>query len=505
LYKSPGNDWQWPGTDGRGLRFGRLIGPANGGAVMLGRFRSVLWIAGLVLALVVHPGGRLAADERIELREETADVRVRSVEVELSVNGKVFPAPGPDKALKLAVEARFEYFERRLPRAGREAESLRGIRHYEQARASIQAGDQISNSSLRNSQRLIVAHGQLAGIDLFSPSGPLTYNELELLRVPGDSLAVLSLLPDSTVELDESWKAPVWALPLVTGLEAVESGELTCRVESIDGNVARVGFRGDVVGAAVGAASGMHVEGHLLFDKEQKLVSQIEVTQTEKRAIGAVSPGLDVAANVHVSRRLAERPVRLTDQNLVELPLEPNTANQLLMLEAPAWNLRIYHDRRWHLFHQSAEAALLRLLDQGGFVAQCNIKKLADAEPGQHVSEEQFQSDIRQTLGKNFQQIVQSEKLRLKDGLYVFRVVAVGSVDRLSEKNEPESSPMQWIYYLVANSDGRQLSFVFSIDPRQTKELENRDLSMVAGVEFLSPCLRPRPAPAPAAKAVKVK
>ena len=173
------------------------------------------------------------------------------------------------------------------------------------------------------------------------------------------------------------------------------------------------------------------------------------------------------------------------------------------MLEAPAWNLRMYHDRRWHLFHQSADVALLRLLDQGGFIAQCNIKKLPDVEPGQHVSEDQFQTDIRQTLGKNFQQIVQSEKLKLKDGLYVFRVVAVGSVDRLNAKNEPESNPMQWIYYLVANSDGRQISFVFSVDPRQAKELENRDLSMVAGVEFLSP--RPRPRPIPATQAVKAK
>jgi hypothetical protein len=460
-----------------------------------------LWVAGFILAVGVNEADWLVAADRIELQEETADSRIRSITVDLSVTGKVFPAPGPEKALKLAVEAQFEYMERRLPKAGREAESLRTIRYYDQAHASIQAGGQISNTSLRNSQRLVVAHGQLAGIELFSPAGPLTYNELELLHVPGDSLAVLGLLPDSAVELDENWKAPAWALPLVSGVEAVEKGEVTCRLESVKANVARIRFQGEVVGAAVGAAADIHVEGHLLYDREQKLVSRIEVTQTEKRAIGAVSPGLDVIAKVNVSRRAAERPARLTDKELSGLPLEPNAANRLLMLEAPAWNLRMYHDRRWHLFHQSSDVALLRLLEQGGFIAQCNIKKLPDAEPGQHVSEEQFQADIRQTLGKNFQEIVQSEKLKLKDGLFVFRVVAVGSVERPNEKKEIESSPMQWIYYLVANSDGRQVSFVFSVDPRQAKELENRDLSMVAGIEFLSP----RPRPAPAAKAVKIK
>ena len=467
-------------------------------------WRWNLWFAGMALAqLAGFAANRLKAADRIELREETSDARVRSVEVELSVNGKVFPSPGPDKALKLGVEARFEYFERRLPKAGRDAESLRCVRHYIQARASIQAGDQISNTSLRNSLRLVVAQGQLAGIELFSPSGPLTYNELELLHVPGDSLAVLGLLPDATVELSETWKAPVWAVPLVTGLEAVEKGDLTCKVESLQENVARIGFQGEIMGAAAGAAAGIEVTGHLLYDRDQKLVSRVEVTQSEKRAIGAVSPGLDVVAKVIVSRRVADGSARLTDKDLAGLPLDSNAANRLLLLEAPAWNLRMYHDRRWHLFHQSSDVALLRLLDQGGFIAQCNIKRLPQAEPGQHVAEEQFQADIRQSLGKNFQQIVHSEKLKLKDGLYVYRVVAVGSVDRLNEKKEPESGPMQWIYYLVANSDGRQLSFVFSVDPRQAKELENRDLSMVAGVEFLAP--RPRPTPAPAAKAVKVK
>ena len=41
-------------------------------------------------------------------------------------------------------------------------------------------------------------------------------HELELLHVPADSLAVLGLLPDSAVELEETWKAPDWMLPLLT-------------------------------------------------------------------------------------------------------------------------------------------------------------------------------------------------------------------------------------------------------------------------------------------------
>jgi hypothetical protein len=462
---------------------------------------SLPGVLALLTALFLPVAGTAVAAERFELHEDAGAAHIRNVVVELNVSGKLFPSPGPDKALKLAVAARFAYGERRLGATGREAESLRSVRYYEDAHASIQAGEQLSNSQLRGSQRLIVAQGQLDGLELFSPAGPLTYNELELLRVPADSLAVLGLLPDSGVELEETWKAPDWSLPLLTGIEAVEKGTVTCKLESVKGHVARIGFSGEVVGATVGAASIVEIAGHLLYDREQKLVTRIEATQSEKRTIGAVSPGLDVVAKVKVTRGAAENSTRLSEKDLAGVPLEPNVASRLLLFEAQAWNLRMYHDRHWHVFHQASDGALLRLLDQGGFIAQCNIKKLPDAEPGQHVSEKQFQQDIQQSLGKNFEQFVQSEKLNLKDGLYVYRAVAVGSIQRLNEKKETEANPMQWVYYLIANPDGRQLSFVFSVDARQVKDFGNRDLSMVTGVEFL----RPRPLPTPAADRRKSK
>jgi hypothetical protein len=454
--------------------------------------RLALRVAAVCLACATD--GLLRAAERIELREDAADSRIRKVEVELAVSGKLFPEPGPDKALKLEVGAAFEYTERRLAGTGREAQALRAIRHYDQARASIQAGDQTSNVMLRKSARLIVAQGQWDGVDLFSPSGPLTYGELELLRIPGDSLAAVGLLPDSAVESDETWKPADWVVPLITGVEAVEKHDLVCRLASVSPLEAAIGITGDVTGATAGAAAALHVDGRLVYDRKQKLVTRIELTQTEKRSIGAVSPGLDVIAKALLTRSLVARPVRLTDEDLAGLSLEANDASRLLMFDAPAWNVRFYHDRRWHLFHQTSESALLRLLDRGGLIAQCNIKKLPDAEPGQHVSQEQFLADIERTLGKNFRQIEQTEKLKLKEELFVIRVVVSGTVERRNAKNEPEPGPMEWIYYLVAHSDGRQIAFVFSLDPRQADELDNRDLAIVAGLEFLT--AKPKPDPA---------
>src|SRR5437773_231671 len=119
---------------------------------------------GMLVCLTGVCAAHASAAERIELREDATDARIRGVSVELSVSGKLFPEPGPDKALKLAVDAHFEYGERRLAGTDREAPSLRAIRHYNLAKATIEAGDQTSISTLRKLERLVVAHGQLDGI-----------------------------------------------------------------------------------------------------------------------------------------------------------------------------------------------------------------------------------------------------------------------------------------------------------------------------------------------------
>ena len=71
----------------------------------------------------------------------------------------------------------------------------------------------------------------------------------------------------------------------------------------------------------------------------------------------------------------------LTDADLVDLPLESNTANRLLMFDALPWNVQFYYDRHWHLFQQTSELAFAPPARQrGADCAQCNIKKLPDAE-----------------------------------------------------------------------------------------------------------------------------
>ncbi|HEY3967005.1 MAG TPA: hypothetical protein VGM05_20755, partial [Planctomycetaceae bacterium] len=84
---------------------------------------SLPGVLALLTALFLPVAGTAVAAERFELHEDAGAAHIRNVVVELNVSGKLFPSPGPDKALKLAVAARFAYGERRLGATGREAES----------------------------------------------------------------------------------------------------------------------------------------------------------------------------------------------------------------------------------------------------------------------------------------------------------------------------------------------------------------------------------------------
>lgn len=425
------------------------------------------------------------AADRVTLDDDPGDPRVYEVSTKLQVGGKIFPQPGPKSALPLKVSAGFRLRERRAEGTGRQAQSLRSIRYYDQAGASITAGNQVSNVSLRDEARLILAEGTDTGVELSSPSLPLKIEELELLRTAGDSLFVSALLPREAVETGDSWKPAAWVLAAWTGIEAVEKSNLSCTLAKLDSRQAVIRFQGEVLGAVFGAAAKVTVEGEVEFDVSQGHWKKLTLKQAEKRAVGTVSPGLDVEATMESTRSIAKSEQRLSAADLQGVPLVSNDAMKLVAFEAPLWNLRIHHARQWHLLNQNSDSATLRFVEKGDLLAQCTLKRLPDADPGEHVSEQVFRSDIQKTLDKNLEKLVQAERITTSSNLYTYRVVAQGSIKTTNDKDEEVLQPMLWHYYLIADPRGRQLAVVFTFTPDHAERFANRDLDLIGNLEFL--------------------
>ena len=412
-----------------------------------------------------------------ELTESASDKRTFSVRSRLQVAGTIQTATpgGKSIGLKMNVDAKLSYLERRLPSGGKGAESLRSMRKYDIAEAAIDIGGRKTTNRLSTARTLIVAEGQRPGVRTWSPAGPMTYDHLELLRTPGDSLALMGLLPTGKVTSTSSWTPPDWVISMLTGVEAVTKSELKCRMTRLDSQYGIIQVDGSVEGAVLGAMTKISLSGQVAYDVAKKFIRQAKITQAEERAVGAVSPGMKIKATMYVDRQVASNAGPLTDNLLASIPVNPSRQNLSMSFDS-TWKLRFGFDRNWHIFHQTGDVAVLRLMENGALIAQCNVSQLKSAPAGSHTSERDFQNDIRSTLKGQLSEIVRAQELKTNDGRFLYRVTAIG---------KSRDKAMHWFYYLCAAPDGRQTAFVFSIESRFVEQLANRDIAIVETLQFL--------------------
>ena len=447
--------------------------------------RSGLSVA-LLLLVAVAPG--IAAEE-VTLEEAATDLRVRQVATEVRTTGRVFTNAGPGKTNEhdLSAMAAFRYRERRLPPAGRDYQSLRALRDFDLATMQTQVAGHDSGAELPPQQRLIVVRGQRDGFQCYSPAQSMSRETVELLELPGDPLVLTALLPRSPVTPGADWKAPEWAAQMLSKLEAVDKVELNCRLASVDAQAAIVEFNGLANGQSHGANTDVAISGRLIFDRQAGLIREAAAKFTIKSSVGTVDPGIDATVEMTMNRSLADSPGRLTDAVADAVPLEPQSGDLLLQFSAPPWGVSLSIDRNWYvfqaLFEGTPQVAILRLMEHGSLVCQCNLSPIAAAAPGQHTAIEQFEADIQQALGDKFKQFTSRDRIPTDDGRTILRLVAEGRMPVTAEEGTVEL-PMHWIYYLCADRSGKQLSFVFVIEPAYLKLLAGRDQQMVKSVRF---------------------
>jgi hypothetical protein len=432
------------------------------------------------------------AAETYTLEETATDTRIKLVVTDVRITGKAYTNAGGNKTNShdLEASAAFRYRERRLPPAGRDAQALRVVREFEQATTQTRIAGQDSRVDLPQQLRLIVASGRREGVHSYCPEALLTRNSLDLLELPGDPLALLALLPREPAELGATWKPADWCAQMLASVEAVQQTDLMCTLSTVDDAVAQIDFTGRVVGQRAGANCEVDVSGRLVFDRVGHIVRGAAVQYNVKSSVGTVTPGIDVQLNVTVERSLDKSTGRLTDALVQSVPLEPAAEDLQLEFDAGPWGVRLQHDRHWYVFQSLLEGTprvvILRLLDRGGLICQCNISPVPAAPAGEHTPLEQFEADIRQALGDKFKGVVARERVPTDDGRSLFRVVTEGAFEVAGDKGNV-TIPMNWMYYLCADRSGKQVSFVFAVEPAFRPALADRDIEMVRSLQFVQP------------------
>jgi hypothetical protein len=290
----------------------------------------------------------------------------------------------------------------------------------------------------------------------------------------------LGFLPQTGVKIGQRWTVENWAVQMLTGTEALLKSNVSCELESVKNDLARVRFDGSLEGAIQGATTEINLTGHYVFDLKRNYLRSVELRQTEKRGVGSVSPGMDVLATVKLSRSPALGQGKLTDDVHAKIPLEPEAEQLELMLELP-WNASLRHSRDWHIFQKSSQQTVLRLVEGGGLIAQCNLSPLAEPKPGERMSEAQFHGLVTKGLGESLKSIIKYETIAENGELAIDRIIATGQSQDIN---------MTWHYY-QATSPAGNLLFFFAFETDLKDKLGEEDRKLVQSLKIQKPELIP--------------
>jgi hypothetical protein len=408
---------------------------------------------------------------------------VLEVQGELNLN-----ADGSEvQRLPLVVRGRVLYHERLLETGNGDVQwEARSVRYYSEAAADIEIGKGKLAPKLDAGHRTVVAQVGKQGASIVSPMGPMNREDLDLIDIQGNSLVLSCVLPKNPVQIGANWQVENEPLALLLGLEVVTQSDISCTLEKVEDQVAVIDVQGTAHGAIGGVASEIAVKAKCNYDLDRHQVTWMAASLKEKRAIGHAEPGLDVTARLRVVIEPLEQSDHLGDRQLRDLALDPNTGASLLVFESRRGNFRLVHDRRWRSMVDRHNLSVLRFVDRGDLVAQCNVSELADVEPGKHMALESFQQEVQRSLGDKFGQIVEASQFDTDEGTRVLRVQAAGSASEI---------PVIWIYYHVSNDSGRRAALAFTLQADLLERFAESDKTMVETFEFT-----PRPQPSEAAR-----
>jgi len=417
--------------------------------------------------------------DRVALREESRPGDATRATIGLKAEGSFRPATLPGspepKPLALKVETRLE-FEERVESVERGGQPRRSVRQVGQAGATINGEVRPSASALRPEVASLVASRREGGVEVVSPGGPLTRAELELVQGPGDPLALGSLLPTAPVAVGDRWTVGDFAARDLSGYDALASNALEATLETLDEESARVRLLGSIRGAALGGEGSMACDGTFHFDRKANRVDRLSLRRAETRRSGPIEAGLDLKSVLTVDRTPI-RPARpLDDDAFLADAVKPGSGRDLLLFHGPAGKYNLLHDRDWHVYWDDARQVVLKRLDRGELVAQCNLAEGPNAGKGRHQDLAQFRDDLRKALGERFVKIVgQGEVEGHPAGGFRYKVTVQG---------RQGDAGVLWHYYLIAGPEGDQLIATFTLGLAQQAQFADQDLKLIGSLEW---------------------
>jgi hypothetical protein len=426
-----------------------------------------------VTLLVVDSGG--AQTYSLTEAPQVGDCLHIHLDMELTGEMRVSKDNKP-MALKLAATATHDFPERVLA-IGTQGLLQKTARAYETAKATISNGNDKVERSLRAERRLVVAQRRPDQVLVYCPAGPLTREELELTGEHFDTLSLAGLLPTQAVTVGAAWKVSNEIAQALCNFEGLTAQDLSCKLEEVKDNIAKVSVTGTASGIDLGALVKLTIQASYRYDLTAHRLSALEWKQKDERGQGPASPATTVETTTTVTRAAITQPMTLSDVALISVPENdvPAAMTALSYHHDGKIGFDLVYGREWQIVGQTKEHTVLRYLDRGDFVAQATVTPWELAQPGKHMTPEAFRDAMAKTPGWEQGEVVQEGEVPTDGGRWVYRVSAPGRMDGLKVVQN---------FFLVAGPGGEQVVIAFTMTPAQAEKLVTRDLDLVRGLDF---------------------
>jgi hypothetical protein len=166
----------------------------------------------------------------------------------------------------------------------------------------------------------------------------------------------------------------------------------------------------------------------------------------------------------------------LHESVLADLNLKADEPARLLEFRSPSGGFEMLMDRRWHVMIEREDVSVLRRVDRGDLIAQCNISALPQLEKGETFSMVDFQQDVKRALADHFGEFVTASESVTENGLHIMRVVTTGKISELS---------IEWVYFHLTDNQGRRASCVYTYESELTDRFGASDQSLLSSFQFV--------------------
>ncbi len=314
-----------------------------------------------------------------------------------------------------------------------------------------------------------------------SVGGLLKQTEQELLSIPADPLSFSLLLADTPDLIGEKWVPNDLAVRAFLSVDQVVENQLQLMVKEQTSDITKVYMVGDVKAEVDGAETQIHVVAIAIIDHKSQTLASLRVNLDEQRETSQISPGFIGKAKIDLRGKPLDAAAAGTFR-LASTTSSVDSAAQLLWNTDSAFEL--VYDPRWKIILSDSEAVIMRYTDQGNLLAQCNVLQLPKRPAERPVSIDEFEKEIRKILVESDAQIVKKDVMQTKNGCSAIRIVVQGIQDEI---------PIVWIYYNVANPDGRRVAMIFTAEQSVLGIMASADQHLVNAVRF--PTLKNAAAP----------